>query len=373
MSFLGDLADNLGSAINAPELGFSELFNGGKATANTGSRPYVGPMYNGGQPSSNSTAYANAYVDKYGNKVDGINPGNVALNGSNISGAFDDGTGTTYNGAGSTNYAQLNAGTIAQLGQSGNVIQSALDRLPNQLNIAHANIGTQFGQKDNELNTGLATNQNSYDTSTTQNGQSFRSNKNTINDQASNGLRGLQRLLGSYGAVGSDMGLAGRAVSDQASQQNAGAGQNFAQNQSGLDTNWGNYKNQFDNEKKKLVDWRTQQDAGAESQSLTTRQDLLSKLADIRGQESAARGGAYAGSAQPYLDQANALSGQIDNLGRLNPTYTGNTPQYTAAPLSSYDTGNGAQIATQGAQGGGMNTPWLNMLLGKDKKQTVLG
>lgn len=294
----------------------------------------------------------------YGSKTGG-NDANTSANTS----------GTTY----TPNYAVQNAGAISLLNQSGNTVQNALNRLPGQLDIALGNIGTQYNQRNNELQSGFDQSQNQYNQSTTQNSQNLRSNKNTINDQASSGLRGLQRLLGARGAVGSDMGLAGQAVSDVASAQNAGAGQTYAQNQQGLDTNWGNYGNQFENERRKLGDWRSQQESSARAQSATTRQDLLSKLADIQGQIGAARGGSYASSAQPYLDQANALSGQIDALGRLNPTYTGSTPTYEAAPLSSYSTGNGATIASNAAGGGGLNTPWLNTLLGNDKKKTALG
>ena len=277
-------------------------------------------------------------------------------------------TSTTPTSNYTPNYAQQNASVLSQLAQSGNTIQSALDRLPAQLQIALGNIDSTYNQKNNELQSAYNQNENSYNTSTTQNQQNFRSNKNTINDQASSGLRGLQRLLGARGAVGSDMGLAGQAVADVASQQNAGAGQTYAQNQSGLDTNWGNYKLSDEQEHKKLADWQTQQQNSARSQSDTTKQDLLSKMADIKGQMGAARGGSYSASAQPYLDQANALSAGIDNLAKINPTYNGTTPVYTAAPLSSYSTGNGATLGTQSADGTSLNTPWLNTLLGKDKK-----
>lgn len=269
------------------------------------------------------------------------------------------------------NYSVINANALAQLGQSEGVINNSLNRLDGQLGIALGNIDTTYNQRVNELNSKRSANENSYNTSTTQNRQSFRTNKNTINDQASQGLRGLRRLLGSYGAVGSDMGLAGQAVTDVASAQNAGAGQNFSQNQQALDTNWGNYKNEWDNEKRNTDDWRSQQRNSAEASSKSTRQDLLSKLADIRGQQAQARGGSYAAGAQPYIDQANALSARIDELGRLNPTYTGVTPTYTAPTLASYSTGNGAVTRLKQQAAGGLNTPYLNALLGNDKKKTL--
>lgn len=377
MTFLGDAVDWLGTAVNAPELGISELFSGGKATANTGTKQYSGVVLKNGQPSSNLSAYNNAIVDKYGNLSNGINPSNTPLAGSvgggNDSNANGSGITSIYDG---NSFAAQNAGVINQLAQGAGVLQNSLNRLPGQLDIAKGNINTQFGQKNNELDSTFNQNQNSYNNQSTQNQQTLRTNKNAINDQSSSGLRGLQRLLGAYGAVGSDLGVAGQAVANRATQQNAGAGQTFAGNQSSLDTNFGNFKNQLDNERKKLADWKNSQLSNADQQSLTTRQDLLSKLADIQGQISAARGGSYASSAQPFLDQANALSGQIDNLGRLNPTYDGTTPVYNAPTLSSYNVANPASFGFGGnGTAASSGTPFLNLLLGKNDKtkQPVVG
>lgn len=362
LGFLGDSIDNVGTFFNLPEWGISEGQAGGK-TVNTGRVKPSGtasnsPLLNGAHQTQQVLNNMNFGGGQQTKRNDGV--------------VTDGGGGTVYNGG--TNYAAQNAAAISQLGQSESVINNALARLAPQLDIAFGNIDRNYSTRQNELNTTRDSSEKQYKTQTTQNQQSFRGNKNVINDQASSGLRGLQRLLGSYGAVGSDMGLAGRAVSDVASQQNSGAGQAFSQNQQSLDTNWGNFQNQFENEKRKVDDWRNQERQKVEQQSLTTRQDLLSKLADIRGQMAAARGGSYASSAQPFLDQANSFSSRIDQLGAINPTYTGVTPQYQEATLDSYDTGNGASIGVRNPLMGGLNTPFLNSLLGgrdKERKQLV--
>lgn len=323
----------------------------------------------------------NAYLkSQYGSPATGYSTdqtNNAVYMDSVINGLYDkwqgsQGGGSTYSGP---DYSQINANTISQLSQGAGTINNALGRLPGQLDIANSNINNRYTTKNNELQTGYNNNQNSYNTQTTQNQQSFRTNKNSINDQASQGLRGLSRLLGAYGAVGSDLGVAQQSVMNQASRQNAGAGLNYATNQSGLDTNWGNFENSFKNERKKLNDWKTEQLASAEQQSTTTRQDLMSKLADLNGQIAAARGGSYAGAAQPYLDQANALSSKIDSLGKLNPTYDGVTPVYTAPSLSSYNVGNPVSYGFTNNGTSAADTPYLSLLLGKDdkNKQPVAG
>src|ERR1700757_3263396 len=261
---------------------------------------------------------------------------------------------------------------LSQYDQAIGTEQNALNRLPTQLGVAQGNIRTQYGQNLNELNSTKDQSQNSYNTSTNQNQQSLRTNKNQISDQASAGLRGLLRTLGAYGAGGSSDAqfVAPQAVATQASQPRAGAGQTFAQNQSGLDTNWNNFLSQDQNSRNKLNDWQTQQLNSAQAQSDQTKQDLLTKLADLTGKRAEYQGGSYTGAAQPFLDQANALSGQIDNLGRLNPTYTGTTPVYNAPSLSSYEVNAGgaphAQVGNPSALTD-QTSPYLSLLLNSQK------
>lgn len=280
-----------------------------------------------------------------------------------------------YTGGGATYSApRYDPNVLAQFDQSEGVINNSLGRLDNQLNIARGNVTGQYDNQVRDLDTQKANAQSGYNTSTTQNSQNLRSNKNTITDQSSNGLRGLMRMLGAYGALGSsDSRVAGRAVADQASQQRAGAGQTFAQNQSDLDTNWNNYQTQFNANRTGLDNWKQNNLNAVESESLTQRQSLLSKLADIKGQRAALIGGSYTGSAQPYLDQANSLNGQIDNLGRSVQAYAGTAPKYEAKPLSTYETGSGTAgvIANTNEGGSMMNTPYLSLLLGRDKKQQL--
>lgn len=241
-------------------------------------------------------------------------------------------------------------------------LEAAMNRLPGQLNIARANIGDQFNQSQNRLQSAFDGAKKSYTSDSTSNMQSLRTNKNNIMDQASGGLRGLLRTLGMYGAVGSDRQLAGNAVADQATQQRSGAGSVFSQNQRGLDTNWGNFQNEDKNRRKELTDWRRQQEQQVEAQSNTTKQDLLTRLAELRGQRAAAIGGSFKGAAQPYLDQANALSGRIDELARFRPTFDGKTPTYNAPTLSSYQLGQAPQVSI--GQTAGAGTPAINAILG---------
>lgn len=364
-NFWADTLDNIGTAINAPEFGWSESAAGGKTT-NTGR--IAGTQNNlFNTPTSTGLAIADTtYLSNLLAQPSYVPTGITSPYSpqNDVSGVYD---GGDVLGA----QARATANSLAQYDQAIGTYNSSLGRLNTQADIARGNVNTQYGTQLGELDTNKTAQQGTYNNQTTQNGQNLRTNKNTIADQASTGLRGLQRMLGAYGAGGSSdaMFVAPQAVANQASQQRAGAGQTFAQNQSGLDTNWNNFLGQDTNSRKKLNDWKSNTLNSVESQTASTRQDLLSKLADLTGQRAAAAGGSYAASAQPFMDQANALNGTIDNLGRTVSTYDGTRPVYEAPTLSSYvsQAATGRIDPTQST--GGVN-PYLSMLLNQNKDKT---
>lgn len=255
---------------------------------------------------------------------------------------------------------------VKQIDQSIGILNDSLKRIGVQSGIAKGNVNRQYRTNKNELNTSKSQSTNKFKQSTLQNQQNNRTNKNAILDQQSAGLRGLLSMLGAYGAVGSDLKVASGAVADDASMKRSGASQTFAQNQQGLDTNFNNFLADWKNSDRKLNDWKDQQLDSVESQALSNKQDLLTRLADFRGQRAAAMGGDYAGGAAGSLSQARGLSGRIDGLGRINPSYNGKTPTYNAPTLDSY----AAPQAAQAAMGGVGNTaanPFLT-LLGLDQQ-----
>lgn len=262
-------------------------------------------------------------------------------------------SGNGVGGAGSGSAVDRNQ--LAMYDQAAGQYQNQLDRLQGQLNTAYGNIDKQYNIKNNELNSALDQARGQYGDQTTQNQQQRRTNLNTIEDQSSAGVRGLQRRLGAWGAGGSSEAMysAPEAVMTQANQQRNGAAQTYSQNQSNLDSNWGNYQTQHENEKRKTDDWRNSQRQSAEAQSLSTRQDLLGKLGEIKSQRAAYAGGNGASAAQSYIDQANALNGRIDALAAINPTYTGVTPQYQQQALDSYNVGGSAASSTPGQSASG--------------------
>lgn len=247
-------------------------------------------------------------------------------------------------GGGNTGGNRASAAQLAEYDQGIGQLEHGLGRVDNQLNARLGNIRDQYDTKQNELRSSWNRAEGQYNDQTRQNQQQRRTNINNINDRSAVGLRGLLRSLGSMGAVGSDMQLAGRAVQNQANQQRAGAGQTYAQNQRQIDSTWGQFKNDYEDEKKKSLEWKVNEDRAAQQQAGTTRQNLLTQLAQLRSQKAAAQGANGADAARADLNRANALSSEIDNLGRQQRIYTGNKVQYNAKDLDAYKVGGDTSV-----------------------------
>jgi len=255
---------------------------------------------------------------------------------------------------------RASAAQLAEYDQGIGQLEHGLGRIDNQLGVRLGNINNQYTTKKNELKSSWNRAEGQFNDQTRQNQQQRRTNINNINDRSAVGLRGLLRSLGSMGAVGSDMQLAGRAVQNQANQQRTGAGQTYAQNQKQIDTTWGQFKNDYADEDKKLNDWKANEDNAARQSSQTTRQNLLTQLAQMKSQKAAAQGANGANAARADLGRANALSSEIDNLGRQQNTYSGNKVQYNAKDLDSYKVEGDTAVGVSDPQAAGSD-PTLNI------------
>ena len=272
----------------------------------------------------------------------------------------DTGNQTINIGGGMGGGNRASAAQLAEYDQGIGQLEHGLGRIDNQLGVRLGNINNQYNTKKNELKSSWNRAEGQFNDQTRQNQQQRRTNINNINDRSAVGLRGLLRSLGSMGAVGSDMQLAGRAVQNQANQQRTGAGQTYAQNQKQIDTTWGQFKNDYADEDKKLNDWKANEDNAARQSSQTTRQNLLTQLAQMKSQKAAAQGANGANAARADLGRANALSSEIDNLGRQQNTYSGNKVQYNAKDLDSYKVEGDTAVGVSDPQAAGSD-PTLNI------------
>ena len=339
--------------VTGDDGGLNGYFLMGNGTNNKGQT--VGEQKSNGYTASSLNRSVNPWwMNSYASWQNSQKQGGANLN-LDLGGGRGGGFGGGMGGGNRASAAQL-----AEYDQGIGQLEHGLGRIDNQLGVRLGNINNQYTTKKNELKSSWNRAEGQFNDQTRQNQQQRRTNINNINDRSAVGLRGLLRSLGSMGAVGSDMQLAGRAVQNQANQQRTGAGQTYAQNQKQIDTTWGQFKNDYADEDKKLNDWKANEDNAARQSSQTTRQNLLTQLAQMKSQKAAAQGANGANAARADLGRANALSSEIDNLGRQQNTYSGNKVQYNAKDLDSYKVEGDTAVGVSDPQAAGSD-PTLNI------------
>lgn len=258
-------------------------------------------------------------------------------NGGGSGGGRGSSGGSSYNAEEEAMKSRMRGIYDRQIGD----INHNIDSLQGQLDNALAGVKNEYNTYKNEQQSAYDANKNDYDKNTLQNRQNLRTNRNEITDRASTGLRGLLRVLGAMGAGGGSEARyeIPRMVTNQANSEFNNAGQTYAQNQQNLDTDWGNYKNQFENDRKKLEDWYNGQVKSKRQESEERRQSLLADLVTAYGNR-AQYGGDYGNSINDAYNRIAESRNRVTDLGKFTPTkYTGMTAVYNAPDLASYDTG----------------------------------
>lgn len=281
-----------------------------------------------------------------GTLIDDPNPGNKQAENASDGAYYYSGrgsssssssSGSSYNAEEEAMKSRMRGIYDRQIGD----INHNIDSLQGQLDNALAGVKNEYNTYKNEQQSAYDANKNDYNKNTLQNRQNLRTNRNEITDRASTGLRGLLRVLGAMGAGGGSEARyeIPRMVTDQANSEFNNAGQTYAQNQQNLDTDWGNYKNQFENDRKKLEDWYNGQVKSKRQESEERRQSLLADLVTAYGNR-AQYGGDYGNSINDAYNRIAESRNRVTDLGRFTPTkYTGMTAVYNAPDLASYDTG----------------------------------
>lgn len=319
-----------------------------------------------------TTESAMSYADRVNGLYNEWLSGRQAAN--NQSDYGPNATKKTGGGGGSTTTSSAQAAKDAKMrsfyDNRINSINDTIDKLGGGLQNQLDRINGEYNTYKNEQESAYKKAKGEYDNSSKQNTQSLVANRNTITDNASHGLRGLQRVLGAMGAGGSSVARynAPDAVKAQADQENANAGLTYSQNQQNLDTDWSNYQNDYENDKKKLEDWKNGQVAKEKQAVEERRISLLEQLAEAIGNRSQ-----YGGDTNALGDVTNRIksaNSAIQEYGKYQqPNYNGISANYEAKPLSTYDTGQtdlSTQVESMGDTG---STNLLSVLRSLTKKK----
>lgn len=280
---------------------------------------------------------------------------------------------SAYNSGGSAEDRALKTRMIGIYDRQIDDINNNLGSMDAQLKNSLAGVEGEYNQYKNEQQSAYDANKNSYDNSTLQNQQNLQTNRNRITNNASAGLRGLLRVLGAMGAGDSSVARydAPDMVRRQANDEYSNAGQVYAQNQQSLDTDWGNYQNEFENDKKKLEDWYNGQVKAKKQENYEKRQSLLADLVTALGNR-AQYGGDYGDRVNDAYNSIADYRNKINELGEYSaPNYTGTTSVYKAPDLASYNANNANLSTTVRDTGAGTNeSPLLTVLRGINKRKT---
>jgi hypothetical protein len=263
---------------------------------------------------------------------------------------INDTTTSTYNPQAAANNLQI-----------GN-INSGISRLDNQRAIGHQNVLDSYNNAYSQLLGQKQQADTNYKNSKDSTGQDNVLAKNNIASNVGYQANALQRLLGAHGSGSSSAALlmAPYAAARQGSIDRTGVDRTFAKNNQALDQNYGNYGLQYDKSQQDLLhqkDVNTNQvDSGIDS----TKATLLQQLAGLQANPAAA---------QQYIDQSNALLGQVDNLGKqyATPVQATAPPTYTAPSLDSYAQPTRQALQVQPSAATDTTNPFTNLLFGNNK------
>ena len=261
-------------------------------------------------------------------------------------------------------------------------VQNQIGRLDPQAQIGSRNILDSYNSAYNKLLGQRSLADRNYQNAKDQTLQDNVTARGNIQQGVGQTANSLQRLLGIHGAGSSSAALfaAPFAAARTGAQQSQQVQQAFGRNQQALDTNYGDYSNQYNNSLTDLAHQRDTQQNGLQAGIDQNKASLLAQLANISQQRASAQPGAsYAdivAAAQPYQNQINTLGTQIDQLGQqyANPVLQAAPATYQAPSLESYNYSNpsAAQVNTNRPGATSAVDPFLSVLLGGQDRNKQL-
>ena len=269
------------------------------------------------------------------------------------------GDSTTYAGGGSD--SGPSAQDLAAYGAYQTEANNDLGRLLGSYNATKQSLNSKYDTLGNQLESGKAHTTDQYNDSVTGQNQDLLRQQNQVRQGTYQAYQNLMNLLGAYGGGGTSVAQQWAPTAAQHFQnaQLGDAGQNAASNLRSLNTTYGNYLDDYKNQKDQLFDQRNQDLANADSQYSDTKSKLDTILNHINSR------------ALPAGDIGGALSGlDIPSINYVKPSYTGTTPVYNAPNLASFEASTPASsFASPAAVSNSSATPALAYLLSQQKRQ----
>lgn len=345
-NFVDDVGTNGIFGWRAPEVGLSELFNGGKATQKTGTTPYnstAAVLANGiGGAQLTSSAYLNA-----------TRPSSTGSTGTgNGNGGVVDSGPLDINNI----YNKYNGGGTGGTGGGTSYNPKDIDYLNDQ----EARLRAQHGSADTALNNGLTQLGDSYNTEVQgtnakrdQAMQDFgikredttRAKDSALtrtNENARTLAEGLRRRLGLASGSGSSafQFAAPGAVSKIATENRTGVLENFGTNFRDLATSENRAKTQFEELLASLAEQKNTRESDFRSGILEKKSQIDGNLAEVARQRALALGGGYTqvkAAMAPYTGAIDSRQAEIDGLfNRFRTPFTQKAVDTSMPTLRDY-------------------------------------
>jgi hypothetical protein len=264
-------------------------------------------------------------------------------------------------GGGTTVSSGPSAADLSAYNTYANSANSDLGKLLAAYNTANQTENSAYNTRNNELQSGFNAAKDTYDNNVTQQNQQRLTQDNQVRQGVSNAYQSLLNMLGAYGGGGSSVAMqwAPNTATKFLQNQMGLADQNAATNLKSLATNFGNFQNQFDQQKKQAADAHNQNLANNQSSYDTVRGQLSEILNNIsnRALDPTTIGNSLAN-----------IEGAIPNTRFVQPTYNGVTPVYQAPSLSSFEVNTPAPSVAAANPGNTAASPLAILLAQQQKK-----
>ena len=246
-----------------------------------------------------------------------------------------------------------------------NPLIAAYNALGGARDTANTRARSDYDATINQYNDQFATDRTKYQGQVTQNEQNLTGNRQAALLQASQGGQGLRAVLAAMNALGGTGSiLADRAISQAANKDLGQAQNNFETNAATLQGAWADTEAQDKQRRAQANSALQAAYNAADTNYFNNKIDILGKLANVFGADSA--------QSQNYANQAASLYGTVAKIPQGQAvSYTPVSSLYSPQNLSKYLAGtNDLQVQTQsGSQG--PNTPRVYATVSQKRKDEL--
>ena len=294
-------------------------------------------------------------------------PWNLILNGAVEIADPNPGGGQPQGGGGNTAPSNPNGvASTPKVDKSNDIaLQNAgLGAVDTQYNTGIAGIDKALAQLIGQYDTEAKSNETNYSGQSDTNQNNLQKNKQTALVNAAQGRQGLFGTLASLGALnGSGIDLANRAVQKGANDDLSGASDNYATNQSGLDTAIGQFRQEDKMRRENASTSAENAKTNAANEAAKSRMSFYSNLAN----DYAAMGDTA--NASKFTGLASSLYPELAKTSVPNANIAYSGAAFTPGTLADYMAGANSTVVSATPTQPGQNIPGLVATPTQRKKQ----